>query len=113
MSTRQSHSTGSRWRYAAAIMVSFVPVLASLGTPLQALPAGITVHSITPLSGVSLLAARTAGHNPLDPATFQLKADVALNNTSPSNKSVTSVTISYPGSALGSFTYQPLSFPDG
>lgn len=100
-----------RWRLAAALIVSLAPVFVSLHTPLEAVPAGITFSSITPIAGGDLLVARTAANNPLDPPTFQLKADISLNNMSATNRSVTSVTISYPGSALTPFTYTPLTFP--
>ena len=113
MSSRQpgSGNTYSRWRLAAALVVSFAPVWVALHTPLEAVPAGITFNSISPLAGGDLLVARTAANNPLNPPTFQLKADIFLNNTTPANRSVTSVTISYPGSALTPFTYTPLTFP--
>lgn len=103
----------SRWRFAAAVIVSLIPLLASLRTPVEAVPAGITFNSITPIDAGNLLVARTASDNPLDPPTFQLKADIFLNNTSATNRSVTSVTISYPGSGLSAFTYTPQSFPTG
>jgi hypothetical protein len=101
----------SRARLAAALIVSLTPVFMSFHATLEAVPAGVTFNSITPIAGGNLLVARTAANNPLDPPTFQLKADIFFNNTSPTNRSVTSVTISYPGSSLTSFTYTPMTFP--
>ncbi|HUE86497.1 MAG TPA: peptidoglycan DD-metalloendopeptidase family protein [Vicinamibacterales bacterium] len=113
MSRRQPEfgNASWQWRLAAALLVSFLPVFVGLRTPLEAVPAGITFSSITPIAGGDLQIARTAANNPLDPPTFQLKADIFLNNTTSTNRSVTSVTISYPGSALTPFTYTPLTFP--
>ena len=100
----------SRCRWAIAVIFSFVPAFASLS--LEAVPGGISFNSITPISGGNILVARTAANNPLNPPTFQLKADIWLNNNSATNRSVTQVTVSYPGSGVSAFIYQPLSFPD-
>jgi hypothetical protein len=109
----ESGNASWQWRLAAAILVSFLPVFAGLHTPLAAVPTDITFSSITPIASGDLLVARTAANNPLDPPTFQLKADVFISNMTSTNQSVSLVTISYPGAALTPFTYQPLTFPSG
>ena len=111
MSTGKSgRYSRARWRWAIAVILGLAPAYASLS--LEAVPGGISFNSITPISGGNVLVARTAANNPLNPPTFQLKADIWINNNSPTNRSVTLVTVSYPGSAVSAFSYQPQSFPD-
>jgi murein DD-endopeptidase MepM/ murein hydrolase activator NlpD len=83
-----------------------------MSAPALAVPSGVTFNSITPVDGTDLIVARTAANNPLDPPTFQLKADIFFDNSGCCSTDVTSVTISYPGSGIGSFTYTPQTFTD-
>jgi len=76
----------------------------------NAIPFGISVNSVTPLNGNTLLVASTAADNPLNTPTFQLKADFSINNNGGSNQTVASVTISYPGSGIANLTYTPQTF---
>jgi hypothetical protein len=60
----------------------------------------ITLVSITPSDGNTLFVARTAANNPLDPPTFQLKADVTFYNDTGAEAVLTRVTFRYSGSAI-------------
>lgn len=84
-----------------------------LAVPAIAVPSGISFSRITPIDGTTLLVARTAADNPLDPPTFQLKADIYINNAGGSDQEVASVEFSYPGSGISDRTYTPMSFTDG
>ena len=77
-----------------------------------AVPAGISFNRITPSDGSTLFVSRTAANNPLDPPTFQVKADIYFNNVNTDDSEVTSVTISYPGSSITPVTYQPVQWTD-
>ena len=95
-----------------AFVAVFAALLVSGGfaSPASAVPPGISVAAITPADGSTLFVARTAANNPLDPPTFQLKADVYLQNLGGMDQVVTSVTFSYPGSGISDRTYTPQSF---
>ena len=84
-----------------------------LAVPAIAVPSRISFSRITPIDGTTLLVARTAADNPLDPPTFQLKADIYINNAGGSDQEVASVEFSYPGSGISDRTYTPMSFTDG
>jgi hypothetical protein len=77
-----------------------------------AVPIGISFSRITPVDGSTLLVSRTAANNPLDPPTFQVKADIFLDNFETVDREITSVTISYPGSSIAAVTYQPVAWTD-
>jgi hypothetical protein len=108
------HSTGSRFRIRTlALLVIANPVLVLITErPATAVPPGITFSRITPVDGTTLLVSRTAANNPLDPPTFQLKADLFLNNSSGTDREVTNIKFSYPGSSIASRTYNPKAFVD-
>jgi hypothetical protein len=72
-----------------------------------AVPQGISAGNITPLNGNTLLVASTAANSPLNPDTFQLKADFSISNASGTDQTVSSVTVSYPGSGIASLSYTP------
>ena len=99
-------------RIAAVLAVAALIFFAGTIRPASAVPAGISFSRITPVDGNTLLVSRTAADNPLDAPTFQLKADLFLNNTSGTDREVTSVTFSYPGSTIASRTYTPKIFVD-
>jgi len=92
-----------------ALLVLFSVLTAA---PSRAVPPSITFSWITPSDGTTLLVARTASNNPLDPPTFQLKADVYLKNSARVPVDVTGVTFTYPGSSIGSWSYVPKWFED-
>src|SRR6185436_405240 len=83
-----------------------VPVLLAVAAAIlithraSATPTGVSFVSITPSDGNTLFVARTAANNPLDPPTFQLKADLFFNNFSGADAEVTDVTFRYPGSSI-------------
>jgi Polyglycine hydrolase-like, structural repeat len=78
----------------------------------SAAPSGLSFVSITPSDGNTLFVARTAAKNPLDPPTFQLKADVFFNNFSGADAEVTDVTFRYPGSPIPEMSNTPKLFID-
>jgi murein DD-endopeptidase MepM/ murein hydrolase activator NlpD len=80
--------------------------------PASATPSGISFDSITPSDGNTLFVARTAANNPLDPPTFQLKADVFFDNFSGADAEVTDVTFRYPGSSIPETSNTPKRFID-
>lgn len=95
---------------ALAVLLLALLGLVLIPPPVGAVPSGISFAAITPADGSTLFVARTAADNPLDPPTFQLKADVYLSNSSTSNETVTSAKFSYPGSGIPDRTYTPQSF---
>jgi|GEM_PF-770166 len=99
-------------RIAAILALAIVVLISASARPASAVPTGITFSRITPIDGNTLLVSRTAANNPLDPPTFQLKADLFLNNSSATDREVTSVTFTYPGSAISPRTYTPKIFVD-
>jgi murein DD-endopeptidase MepM/ murein hydrolase activator NlpD len=101
----------TRTRLAALLVISLAVIGPRGGYVVHAVPTGITFASISPIVNGSLLVALTAADNPLHSPTFQLKADIRLDNSAGIDRTVTLVTISYPGSGLSSFTYTPMSFP--
>ena len=76
-------------------LASRIPVLAAiaamllLGQRASATPTGVSFVLIIPSDGNTLYVARTAADNPLDPPTFQLKADVYFDNFSGADAEVT------------------------
>ena len=94
---------------AGVLMLVFIG-LAIRTTTALAVPAGISLSVVTPTDGNSLLLSRTAAGNPLDPPTFQLKADAYISNSSGTDESITFVTFSYPGSGIPDRTYTPQAF---
>jgi len=97
--------------YRIVVLLGIVAMLAVVGRA-SATPTGISFVSITPSSGTTLYVARTAANNPLDPPTFQLKADVFFNNFSGADAEVTDVTFRYPGSSIPETSNTPKRFID-
>jgi len=83
-----------------------------LGPRASATPTGVSFLGITPSDGTTLYVARTAAKNPLDPPTFQLKADVFFNNFTGGVVEVTKVTFRYPGSSIPAMVNTPKLFRD-
>ena len=77
-----------------------------------AVPPGISFSRVMPSDGNTLFVSRTASDNPLDPPTFQLKADIFINNNGGTDREVESVNFSYPGSGIDDRPYTPVIFPD-
>ncbi len=102
--------TFSKRRALTAMSMCFMFLFSILGSTVYAVPTGISVNSVTPLDGNTMLVARTAANNPLNAPTFQLKADVFINNTSATNQTVSNITVSYPGSGITNNSYTPQVF---
>lgn len=94
------------------LVLAAVATMMLLAQRASATPTGITFNSITPSDGNTLYVARTAANNPLDPPTFQLKADVYFDNFSGDNAEVTDVTFRYPGSGIPETSNTPKQFID-
>lgn len=93
-------------------VLAAVAAMMLLAQRASATPTGIIFNSITPSDGNTLYVARTAARNPLDPPTFQLKADVFFDNFSGDNAEVTDVTFRYPGSGIPEMSNTPKQFID-
>ncbi len=112
VSRRIPPSRVQRLGSAALLSAVFLAAFAFAAESAGAVPAGITFSRIVPVDGNTLLVARTAANNPLDPPTFQLKADVYLNNANLVDSEITGVTFRYPGSSIASRSYTPPRFVD-
>lgn len=109
MSVRRSTHRAFHGR--AGILATLAAALL-LGSRASATPGGVTFSFITPSDGSTLYVSRTAANNPLDPPTFQLKADVFFNNFSGADVEVTKVTFRYPGSSIPEMVNTPKQFLD-
>ena len=94
------------------LVLAAVAAMILLARRASATPPGITFNSITPSNGNTLYVARTAANNPLDPPTFQLKADVFFDNNTGDDVEVTDVTFRYPGSGIPEMSNTPKQFID-
>ena len=106
-SSNSARSIRVRRGLASVLIACLLALLPVFAEPVLGVPTGITFSRITPVDGTTLLVARTAADNPLGSPTFQLKADVYLNNSSVTDQVVALVTFSYPGSSIPDRTYTP------
>jgi murein DD-endopeptidase MepM/ murein hydrolase activator NlpD len=110
MSGCQAHSHRAHTRRVPVLVAVAAAIL--IGQHASATPTGVSFVSITPSDGATLFVARTAANNPLDPPTFQLKADLFFDNFSGADAEVTDVTFRYPGSSIPETSNTPKQFID-
>jgi hypothetical protein len=74
-------------------------------------PLPLTVERIHPVddAGTTVMAGREAARVPGDPDLFKIKADLWLRNSGGADLEVASVTTSYPGSAVSSYSFPHLT----